>query len=208
MFNDTVTPQAIAGYRRSQRDREARHRKAWGMLAEVVALPPAPSFEERRARQRAAAVESLRRGRKEWADDWRKVRTRLRELDRARAIELLAEWNARNRERRPSPSSLLSFLNEREPTPRILASRREGRLSSARIHIEVSRRTFSWYIAHVGCPEGEVGAADLAPGGFRRVLRCIACLAEWRTTQDVATAEAAGHLVLVDCRLAEQLDLL
>lgn len=153
-------------------------------------------------------MESLRRGRKEWADDWRKARARLRELPRARAIELLAEWNARNGERRESPAGLISFLNEREPTIRILASRREGRLSSARIHIEVRRRIFSWYIAHVGCPEGEVGAADMAPSGFRRVLRCIACLAEWPTTRDVATAEAAGELVLVDCRLAEQLDLL
>jgi hypothetical protein len=150
MFNDTVTPQAVAGYRRSQRDREAQHRKAWGLLAEVVPLSPAPSFEERRASQHAAAVESLRRGRKEWADDWREGRARLRELPRARAIELLAQWNARNGERRASPAGLISFLNDREPTTKILASRREGRLSSARLHIEVRRRIFSWYIAAPG----------------------------------------------------------
>jgi hypothetical protein len=208
MFNDELTPQAIAGHRRSARERVRRHRKTWGLLADVVEFTPAPTLEEHRARQRAASVARFERGRKDWADAWRKVRARLRELPRDRALELLAAWNARACAARGGPSDLLGFLNEREPTPAILHSRRHGRLTSAQIHRDVARRSFSWYVAHRTCPEGDFGVAEVASQGTRRVLRCIACLAEWHTAHELARAQTAGDLEIVDCRLAEQLDLL
>lgn len=208
LFNEELTPQAVSAHRRSVKARVARHRKAWGLLAEVVPLTPYPSLEEHRDAQRAAAVQRLKDARSRWARDWIRARARLRELPRARALELLAEWNGSSGVRvgRRGPGDLLLFLADREPTPEVLEARRTGRLASARIHIEVARRQYSWYVAHRTCPEGDLGAAAPALNGSR-CIRCLACEREWRTKRELLDAEAAGELVIVDCRLAEQIEL-
>jgi hypothetical protein len=207
LFNAELTPQATAAHRRSARARAARHRKAWGILAEVVPLSPYPSLEEHRAAQRAAAVQRHRDARSSWARQWRQARARLRELPRARALELLDEWHRSGVQAgRRGPGDLLLFLSDREPTEETLETRRAGRLASARVHIDVARSLFSWYVAHRTCPEGGLGVVDAAIYGARCV-RCIACLREWRTKRELLEAEAAGELEIVDFRLAEQLDL-
>lgn len=207
LFNDELTPQAIAAHKRSARSRELRHLKAWGLLAGVVDLPPGPTLEEHRARQREAAVEGMHRARKEWAEEWREARARLRALPPERARELLAEWNVPTRTGSKGPGALVSFIGYREPTRRVLDSRRQGRLNSARSNIGYARRNFTWYIAHPTCPEGDLGVAVPGLHGTRGI-RCIACDRVWRTKLEVMTAEEAGDLEVVDCRLAEQLEFL
>jgi hypothetical protein len=205
-----LTRHAISGYQRSIAGRLARHVRTWGLLADIVAAPPVPSLEEHRARKAAAAESAWRAARKEWADQWRRARARLRELPRARARELLDEWNRPRDDLPPgaraAPSDLLMFLSTREPPASLLEHRRQGRLHSAAVHRDVMRRSEAWYIQHVACPEGALGIAHV-PNFPTRLVRCIACEREWRTRTELAAAEETGELRMVDCRLAEQLDL-
>ncbi|MDB4952211.1 MAG: hypothetical protein JWM27_4860 [Gemmatimonadetes bacterium] len=205
-----LTRQAISGYQRSAAGKRARHARTWGLLAEVVDPPLVPSLDEHRARKAAAAEAAWRAARKDWADQWRRARARLRELPRARARELLDEWN-RPRDDLPTgaraaPSDLLMFLSTREPPEALHEHRRQGRLHSAAIHRDVMRRIEAWYVQHLTCPEGALGIAHVQEFP-RRVVRCIACEREWRTRAEVAAAEETGELRMVDCRLAEQLEL-
>lgn len=207
LFNDALTPQAIAGYERSGRAREARHRKAWGFLAEVVEAPLRPTLDEHRSLQREAAIARWHAARKACADEWRAARARLRRIERDRAIDLVAEWNGGQPDARKGSADLISFLSQREPDPELLETRRQARLGRARRHIEFARRNFTWYVAHRACPEGELGAAEAVLAGSRGI-HCIACEHVWRTRSELAAAERAGELVIVDYRLAEQMQLL
>ena len=210
MFNEVLTPQAVAAHRRSERARLQRHRKKWGLFADIVPLSPYPTLEEHRERQRDAAVKRLREARKEWARAWRMARARLRALPRERAAELLEEWNGATTgvlAGRRGPDDLLSFLSIRAPTGEVLESRRQARIRSVQGEIASARRTYTWYVAHRSCPEGELGVATLGLAGSR-VLRCIGCEKAWRTRKEVLSAEESGEIEIVDCRLAVQLDLL
>jgi hypothetical protein len=98
------------------------------------------------------------------------------------------------------------FLTTREPPPDLLEHRRRGRLRTAAIHRDVMRRIESWYVEHLTCPEGALGIAEVQMFP-RRVVRCIACEQEWRSRAELAAADQAGELRMVDCRLAVQLEL-
>ncbi|HEU4559789.1 MAG TPA: hypothetical protein VFS20_18200 [Longimicrobium sp.] len=206
MFNENLSRQAIAAHERSARLREARHVKKWGLLTDVVERPPNPTLEEHRARQHEAARVRMVQGRRDWAAGWCEARKRLRQMPRARAAELLAKWNSEARSRR-GPDELLRFLGYHEPSHDVLEHRRQARLEDARRKIRSAVRNCTWYIAHMTCPEGDGGVAE--PGLFGiRGIRCIACEQMWRTRREVADAEAAGDLRVVDCRLAEQIEML
>jgi hypothetical protein len=205
LFPEKLTPQAISAHKRSAAARIARHRRKWGLFSEVMETPRSTTLDEHRSNQRAAFEQRWREGRAKWARQWIEARNRLRSLPRQRALELLREWNGRTDGRR-SPDDLLLFLTAREPPADLIEHRRLARLRNSASHIARARKSDSWYVAHVTCPEGQPGAVEIAPGGMRG-LRCIACDASWRTKGVVSAAEAAGELRIVDCRRAEQLAL-
>lgn len=204
IFPQGLTPQAIAGHRRSAAARVARHEKIWGLLAPAVPLQPSPTLEEHRAVQRERAEQRWRENRAKWAREWRRARERLRELQPGRAAELLALWN--ERDGGAGPEELLQFLTWHEPPEELTVERRRCRLDAAARYLERVHRECGWYIEHSVCAEGALGVAEITGFG-RRMVRCIACEQAWRKREELAAAEEAGELRIVDCRLAEQLPL-
>lgn len=199
-----VTPQALAGLRRSRRAAASRHERDWGMLAEVVEGPTVEdTVEERIERQNAATAARFQDRRDREAAQWREARRRLRETPREQAEQLVAEWNA-STAGHAEAVNLLVFLDERAPTPERIAERRAARHNMARIHREVCEKGQTWWIRHVGCPEGEHGFVDRRGLGPLRHLYCYGCEKEWRSRADLEAADATGELVIVDCRRAVQ----
>jgi hypothetical protein len=197
-----VTPQRIAGHARSMRDRQDRHRRAWGLLVPLVEPPATETIEERIARQNEATIRSRHERRLSYARAWRRARARLRELPRQQAEALVAEWNDRSHGGPAWGVDLLVFLDERAPTAERIAERREHRLQSARLSRAAAEQARSWWIEHVTCPEVGHGVVEIQTT-FPRRLRCIACEASW-VKADLPVANAEGTLRIVDCRLAEQ----
>jgi hypothetical protein len=202
-----ATPQARAGLERSRRMAAKRHHRDWGILAPVVERKQIEqSIEQRIERKNQALRSGHRKRRADEAARWRRARQRLRELPRARALELLEQWNHGSEWAPSDATALLTFLDSHAPTAERIEHLRRTRRESAEIHRSVARQLESWYIEHVGCPEGELGTADRSDFG-RRVLRCILCQTEW-TRGDLPAAEATGELRIVDCQRAEQAVLL
>lgn len=206
MYFRSVTPAAVAGRRRSEKGKQQRHAKKWGMLAEVMpAPPPEPPIEERVRQFNAHAASRIRERRDANARDWQRARTRLRELPREDAVALLAEWNARSKEGNAWGIDLLVFLDERAPTPERIAELREARLASAVRHRRSAERTETYWIEHVTCVEAGFGVVEVQRMPIRR-LKCIACEREWGKT-DLERIEAEGIMRIVDCRRAVQEEL-
>jgi hypothetical protein len=209
-YRRDVTAAAAAGVRRSARNRRRRHEKAWGLLAPVVAgPPPVETVEERVALFNERIARAIQRSRDRAAADWRRARARLREIPRPRTAELLEEWNARKgtfADGNAWPVDLLVFLDMREPTAERVAEMREARRRRARISRTVAEESHTWWIQHVGCPEGEeAGVAEIRPVP-RRSIVCIGCERTW-WRKDMPLAEQCGELRIVDCRLAVQVGL-